>query len=214
AMSLWARAKSLFARPQVIAKQEQDPSSALADSTFREAMALHQQGNLAEAGQLYAKVLELQPRHAAALNFLGVLAYQDGQAARSVELIGQAIAIDPSQAGFHSNLALSLNAVGRGREAIESCDRAIALDANRVEAHSNKGNSLWGLGLREEALASYARALAIQPDHAQTHWNEGFLRLQMGQFEAGWQKHEWRWQLPHVAVHKRDFSQPLWLGKE
>ena len=213
-MSLWTRAKKVFARAQPLGQPEAEPSSALAETTFREAIALHQQGRLAEAEALYAKVLELQPRHAAALNFLGVLAYQDERAARSVELIGQAIAIDPSQAGFHSNLALSLNAVGRGREAIESCDRAIALDANRVEAHSNKGNSLWGLGLREEALASYARALAIQPDHAQTHWNEGFLRLQMGQFETGWKKHEWRWSLPHVAVHKREFAQPLWLGKE
>ena len=208
-MKLWARAKTLFARDK-----DPDPSASLAESTFREAIAHHQQGRMAQAERLYAKVLELQPDHVAALNFLGVLAYQNERPARSVELITKAIAIDPSQPGFHSNLALSLNAVGRGREAIESCDRAIALDPECVEAHSNKGNSLWGLGRREEALASYARALAIQPDHVQTHWNEGFLRLQIGQFELGWRKHEWRWHLPHVAVYKRDFAQPLWLGKE
>lgn len=206
-MKLWARAKTLFARAP-------DFSASLADSAFREAVAHHQQGRLAEAEQLYKRVLELQDDHVAALNFLGVLAYQLEDPARSVELIAKAIALDPSQPGFHSNLALSLNAVGRARDAIASCDRAIALDPGCVEAHSNKGNSLWGMGERAEALASYARALAIDPGHAQTHWNEGFLRLQIGEFDLGWRKHEWRWQLAHVVAHRRDFAGPLWLGKE
>jgi tetratricopeptide (TPR) repeat protein len=208
-MKLWARAKTLFARDK-----DPDPSAALADAAFREAIAHHQQGRLGEAASFYSRALELQPDHVAALNFLGVLAYQDEDPARSVALIEKAIALDASQPGFHSNLALSLNAVGRARDAIESCDRAIALDPKCVEAYSNKGNSLWGLGRREEALSSYAQALALQPDHAQTHWNEGFLRMQLGLFETGWAKQEWRWRLAHRRADLRDFAQPLWLGKE
>jgi hypothetical protein len=185
-----------------------------ADDSFQQALALHQQGELDKAERLYESVLALQPGHFAALNFLGILASQTNRPQRAVELLSKAIAVDPGQAGAHSNLALALNAVGRGRDAIDSCDRAIALDPDCVEAHSNRGNSLWGLGRRDEALASYARTLSVDPDHAQTHWNEGFLRLQLGQFEAGWPKQEWRWQLPHMAASRRNFAQPLWLGKE
>ncbi len=208
-MTLWARARALFGRPE-----EPDEFAVQIDTAFREAVALHQQGRLQEAEQSYAKVISLAPDHAPALNLLGTLAYQVNEPARSVELIEKAIAFDAGQAGFHSNLALALNAVGRGREAVDACDRAIALDDQCFEAWSNRGNSLWGLGRRDEALASYAQALAIQPDHAQTHWNEGFLRMQLGLFETGWPKQEWRWRLEHTRADWRAFAAPLWLGKE
>lgn len=181
---------------------------------FEQALAFHQRGALVDAEAAYASVLAADPGHFGALSMLGVLAFQTGRAQRAVDLLGQAAEVDPGQAGVHSNLALALNAVGRGRDAIDSCDRAIALDPACVEAYSNRGNSLWGLGRREEALQSYARAIALDPGHAQTHWNEGFLRLQLGQFEAGWPKLEWRWQLPHTAADRRTFTVPLWLGKE
>lgn len=190
------------------------PDPAPVEAGFAQAVALHQRGELADAEAAYAAVLSADPDHCGALGMLGILAYQTSRPGRAVDLLSRAVAIDPGQPGVHSNLALALNAVGRGRDAIASCDRAIALDPGCVEAHSNRGNSLWGLGRREEALDSYARALALDPGHAQTHWNEGFLRLQLGQYETGWQKQEWRWQLPLLAASRRDFTQPAWLGRD
>jgi len=201
--------KSFFGK---VPKEDATPPAG--DAAFAQAIALHQQGALDRAETLYAEALAAEPRHFGALSMLGVLCYQTNRAQRAVELLSRAVAIDPGQPGTHSNLALALNAVGRGRDAVESCDRAIAIDPACVEAYSNRGNSLWGLGRRDEALESYARALASDPDHAQTHWNEGFLRLQLGQFDAGWPKQEWRWHLPHLAASRRPFTQPLWLGKE
>lgn len=198
---------------RLLGASAEDPGAA-ADGAFREAIGLHQQGRLDEAAQGYRRTLELDPGHAPALNFLGLVACQQGDAERAVELIGKATVLDPGQPGFFSNLGLALHETGRRGEAVEACDRAIALDPQCVEAFSNRGNSLWNLGRREEALASYASALAIQPDHAQTHWNEGFLRMQLGQFEAGWVKQEWRWKLERTRGDWRGFTAPLWLGKE
>jgi Tfp pilus assembly protein PilF len=190
------------------------PRDPATPAAFEAALAHHQQGELDKAEKLYDSVLARDPDHFGALNFAGVLAYQSGRPQRAVELLERACAADPGQPGAHSNLALALNAVGRGHDAIASCDRAILLDPACVEAYSNRGNSLWGLGRRDEALASYAAALALQPDHAQSHWNEGFLRLQLGQFDAGWPKQEWRWALPHMDADRRDWARPPWLGKE
>ena len=214
--SLWARAKALFTRepecePQV---EPQVEPEAPHEAVFRDALALHQQGRLPEAEQRYREVLSAQSGHAPALAFLGMLAYQAGRPAIAVDLLSRAVAIDPGQPGFHSNLALALNAAGRGRHALEACERAIGLDSKSVEAWSNRGIALWGLGRREEALASFASALAIDPGHAQTHWNEGFLRMQLGLFEAGWQKQEWRWKLDHTLADRREFPARLWLGQE
>lgn len=210
--TLHALVRGLFGRDPGPAPET--ASTPPAEALFQQALVLHQQGEVDKAEAIYIAALALDAGHFGALSCLGILALQAGRPGRAVELLRHAIEVDPGQAGVRSNLALALNEVGAGREAIESCDRAIALDPGCVEAHSNRGNSLWGLGHRDEALQSYARALALQPDHAQTHWNEGFLRLQLGQFEAGWPKQEWRWRLPHLATSRRDFSQPLWLGKE
>ncbi len=64
----------------------------------------------------------------------------------------------------------------------------------------------------QQALSSYERALAVNPDAAETHWNESLCLLQMGQFEAGWRKYEWRWERNRIKAGRRTFAQPLWLG--
>jgi len=51
-MKLWARAKTLFRRDKA-----PHPSSGPAEPIFREAIARHQQGRLAEAERLYTQVL-------------------------------------------------------------------------------------------------------------------------------------------------------------
>lgn len=209
---LWSR----YAPGRARTPQQESPAPTVSpsDKLFGQAIEAHQQGRLPDAERLYVQVIEAEPQHFAALNFLGVIAYQKKDYRGAIDLIAKAIAIEPSQAGLHSNLSLAQNDLGLAVEAIASCDRAIELDPSCVEAHSNRGNALWGLGRRDEALASYASAVAIDPDHVQTHWNEGFLRLQLGQLEAGWPKQEWRWRLQHMSSHIRAFSEPLWLGRE
>ena len=62
-----------------------------ADSRFREGLALHHKGLLAQAQELYRQVLALQQRHFEALHLLGVIASQSNDHARAVELIGKAV---------------------------------------------------------------------------------------------------------------------------
>ena len=73
------------------------PSAAQALATFELALALHQQGRLAEARQHYEEVLAVLPGHFDALHLLGVIAAQTNDNRRAVELIGKAIAIYPGQ---------------------------------------------------------------------------------------------------------------------
>ncbi len=63
-------------------------------------------------------------------------------------------------------------------------------------------------------MASYRKALTIEPDYAPAHWNESLCRLLIGDFERGWKKYEWRWKCDQDLLATRNFSQPLWLGRE
>ena len=64
-------------------------------ATIPEAMAIaiqhHQAGQLQAAEQIYRQILTVEPKHADAIHFLGVLAHQVGKHEVAVEYIERAI---------------------------------------------------------------------------------------------------------------------------
>jgi tetratricopeptide (TPR) repeat protein len=110
-------------------------------------------------------------------------------------------------------LAVIQSRLGKKDTALASYDRALTVRPDYAEALSNRGVTLQELKRFEEALASYDRALTVRPDYAEAHWNEALLRLLTGDFSRGWVKYEWRWE-GSLALPKRNFSPPLWLGAD
>ena len=53
--------------------QPQNPAVAAFEAKFNQGLALHRQGNLADAERCYEDVLRQQPDHFGALHLLGVL---------------------------------------------------------------------------------------------------------------------------------------------
>ena len=159
------------------------PSAAQALATFEQALALHQQGRLAEARQHYEEVLAVLPGHFDALHLLGVIAAQTNDNRRAVELIGKAIAIYPGNAAFYSNRGNALQALGQFGDAVESYDRALALQSGYADAWNNRGNALKRLGRLDEAAEDYGRAIAIQPDYADACNNRGDTLRELGRLD-------------------------------
>jgi predicted TPR repeat methyltransferase len=157
---------------------EQDSSAV--GALLRQAVALHQRGQLDAARSLYEQVLEIAPRQFDALHLLGVIARQEGQAERAVELIGDAIAIDPAHAGSRCNLGAALQDLGQTAQALESYEAALRLDPNYALACCNRGNALRKLGRLNEALRSYERALALRPDYPEAWCNRAMLLQDLG----------------------------------
>jgi tetratricopeptide (TPR) repeat protein/ADP-heptose:LPS heptosyltransferase len=169
---------------------ENDPDAARAQAGFQQGLALHQQGRLAQAGESYRQVLELQPEHADALHLLGVVAYQSGDPLQAVELIGRAIALNPGNANAHSNRGLALQGLTRPAEALESYDRALELKPDYAEAYSNRGNALKDLKRLDEALDSYDRALELKPDFAEAWNNRGFALQELRQLDEALESYD------------------------
>src|SRR6266513_3972268 len=174
----------------------------------------HQAGRLAEAERIYQRVLEVDPNNPDALHLLGVIAHQVEKNETSLQLIEKAIRYNPSNPYFLNNRGNALQALKRYGEALASYDKALTIRADYADALNNRGTTLRVLKRYEEALASYRKALTIEPDYVPAHWNESLCRLLIGDFERGWEKYEWRWKCDHVLPATRNFSQPLWLGKE
>ena len=159
-------------------------AAAQAQAAFTQALALHQQGQLAQAQEGYQQVLKLQPRHFDAVHLLGVVAYQSGQPARAVPLIRQALQINPRHAFACNNLGLALGDTGEVDAALEHFDKAIALKADYAEAYCNRGSVLRQMGQSDAAIGSYDKAIALKPDYAEAHYNRGNVLRAAGQAEA------------------------------
>jgi predicted O-linked N-acetylglucosamine transferase (SPINDLY family) len=153
------------------------------EATLRRAIELHGTGETAGAEALYLQVLRIQPRNAAALHMLGVLATQSGNAPRALELIGQSLALDPKQAGAHSNLGHALMGLGRHAEAVDCFDRALALKPGFAAALINRGVCLIHLGAFQRAVDSLSRALGEVPQGAEIYFNRGVALAGLARFD-------------------------------
>ena len=133
----------------------------------------HQAGQLVRAEQLYRQVLQVEPQHADAWHFLGLLMFQSGQGEIAVEYIGKAIALGANHARVHLNLGRIHEARGRLEEARASFEQALRLQPDSAEACLNLGGDCRKLGRLAEAEAAYQQALRLKPDDADAHNHRG-----------------------------------------
>ena len=152
-------------KPQATAKAVASQPQSQVAALFKQGLHLHQQGQLAQARQIYEQVLAKQPTHFDALHLSGVIAAQSKNPTLALELIGKAIEINPKNAATYSNRGIALKELKRYEEALASYDKAIAIKPDYADDYSNRGKALKDLKRIEEALASYDKAIEIKPDY-------------------------------------------------
>ena len=133
------------------------------DRIFREALAHHQGGRLADAERLYRSILKAEPKHFDSLHLLGVAQAQSGRHGEALRHMDAAVKINPRAAPVLNNRGNILKDVGRLDDALASYDAAIAIRPDYADAHANRGHVLLALRRQTEALASYDRALDLRP---------------------------------------------------
>ncbi len=141
---------------------------------FDRAVALHQQGRLAEAERLYRAVLQVDSVHPGSLHNLASISTARGQPAEAETLMRRVLARQPSSTAALCGLGNALQAMGRFEDAKACFERALALDPNLVEAEHNCGNALLSLRRYDEAIARYRRAMALRPNYASAHYHTGY----------------------------------------
>lgn len=143
------------------------------------AIQYHQAGQLAEAGSIYRQVLQVDPRHADALHYLGVISHQQEDPETAVELISKAIQSAPDNASYHSNLGEAFRALGRFDEATAAYEKALTIDPAFAMAHNNLANVLADSGQKNDALARYDKAAALLPDDPEIQLNRANLLMEL-----------------------------------
>jgi Flp pilus assembly protein TadD/SAM-dependent methyltransferase len=147
---------------------------------LRQALALHQQGRLAEAESIYRRILAKDRFEDQALNLLGVLCHQTGRDAEAVTLLQQAVSRRKRAPDYHCHLGLALDGVGRTAEAEQAYRRALSIDPNHTSAMNNLGVMLLNGGRPREALPLFEQAIARKAAYADAHNNLGLALQRLG----------------------------------
>ena len=152
-----------------------DPAVAL-----REAVALHQQGQLREAERIYTRLLKAAPDVFDALNLLGGIKMQQGQLGEAQRLFAAAVKANPRIAAAWSNLGQAQHALKRLAEALQSLDQARALAPDDIDILYQHANVLLSLDRTREALAELDIVLARKPQHFEARLNSGLAQARLG----------------------------------
>ncbi len=153
-------------------------------SNLHTALALHQQGRLAEAVQLYQHLLRHTPNHPEVLHLLGVARHQQGHHQEAVDLIGRAITLQPGAAAFHCNLGEAHRALGNLDTAAECYQAALQLRPDYAEARNNLGVVAFARQRWQEAEEQFAEAVRLQPRDARFHGHLADARREQGKVQA------------------------------
>jgi protein O-GlcNAc transferase len=150
------------------------------DQSMEHALSLYQAGRLAEAEQVYRRVLAQEPHLPQCLHMLGVLCAQTGRPDAAIDFLRRALALDTANPQALNNLANVLKDTGRLDEAVPLYQQALALKPDMATAHYNLADALASKGKLEQAVESYQRALACRPDFVPAQRNLAHLLRAMG----------------------------------
>jgi tetratricopeptide (TPR) repeat protein len=136
--------------------RDQGQSTTPADTRRQAALALEQQGNLADAESAWQLLLKSHPTDAEAYAHLGFLEARQEHYKKAVSFYRKALALNPSMPGLRLNLGLSLFKGGELKEAIQ-----IFQPLQKTES-SNSPEALrlrTLIGLAHYGLGDYAAAI-------------------------------------------------------
>jgi Flp pilus assembly protein TadD len=144
----WSRQAPAWSRDIWIVHAPPDVALARA---LRQAQALLQQGQAAQASALCSNLLAQRPNQVDAMQLLALARKAEGNAAEAERLFRACIQHSPRRAEFHSNLANLLRALARAPEAEQAYRVAVSLDARFKPARLGLIRTLNAAGRSQEA---------------------------------------------------------------
>jgi len=162
----------------------------------------------------YDQAIRLNPNFALAYCNRGNALLTLNQLDAAIANYDQAIRLNPNFALAYCNRGNALLTLNQIDAAISDYKQAIQLNPDYSVAFHNHAYLMYRLQEFEASIESYEQAIRLNPNFAEAHCGKALVKILQGQYEEGWALYEWRWKGSHLKEFIRNFSQPLWLGKE
>lgn len=187
------------------------------DALLNKGMILHELNQYHEAIKHFDKLISIKSDFAEAFFNKGLCFAELNQYENALIQYERAISINPGYADALLNKGITLFEMKHYSAALAAYDEAILIKRDFVEAWSNKGLTLHTLGLFDSAIYCYEKAISINPDYVSAIWNLSLTLLLIGKFDVGFNAYESRSfdkKISAICGGSRNFTQPLWLGKQ
>ncbi len=148
--------------------------------TLSEAVALHQNGQLKPAIELYQKILKSEPANFDALHMLGAAQLQKGDISKAIENLRLAVKAKPESAPANYNFGRALAEQKQFAAAKVRFQKAVELLPTMIDAWVNLGHCHRELGELEAHLDCNQKALALQPNDPELLYNLGNAWKKLG----------------------------------
>lgn len=149
---------------------------------MNEALALHAQGALDQAENMYWSVLKLQRNHPDALHMMGVLKFQRRDTQMAVRFFQRAVAVRPDFPDALNNLAGVHLHLGNAKEALILAQRALLTHADFSVGLLTCARAQNQLGDYADAIATYGRLDDLKPIDRGYFFNWAETLMTLGRF--------------------------------
>lgn len=149
------------------------------DSLLKEAMALHDQGDLEGAEARYLSLLARDPRQVTATHCLGLVKRKQGNLDAALEALQRAVMLNPRSPSAHLHLGLILLDLERPEEALRQFQVTLRLEPDHPKALFNCALTLQVLLQPDEALKLWDRLLTLDPSTSGAWMNRGITLLDL-----------------------------------
>jgi len=136
-------------------------------------MASLQAGNLYDAEQNFKEVLQLDTRHVAALNLLGIVLTHVRKYDDAEPYLKTALQLNPNSDATLYNYGIVLKALNRPNEALERFSQALAINSTIAATWNNRGTVLNDVKKYNEAIRDFDRSIQLDANYADAYCNKG-----------------------------------------
>ncbi|MBF0108154.1 MAG: tetratricopeptide repeat protein [Magnetococcales bacterium] len=138
---------------------------------LRQALRIHESGDVAAAETVYAEVVGVLPHFSDAWHLWGLAAQDLGRHEDAVFRLGRAIAKGGEQGQTLYHLGVSLHALGRCLAAVACLEKAVRLEPDNPEFLAELANAMLEQKDLSRAESLYRQVLALKEAFPQVHYN-------------------------------------------
>ena len=175
------------------------------------ALEFHKAGDAGAAFREYALHLAAYPDDYTMWSNLGALYRSEKQYDHAVTAHRRALQ-GPPTAQILGNASNSLYDGGFAQDAVTLRRQLIALEPDDPMHHAMLGKYLRGQGDYQGAKEALQPAIKAHPDFAELYIQLALAELSLGEYPAGFNSFEWRWQGDEISRPKLDI--PQWRGED
>lgn len=180
----------------------------------QEALKLIQKGEPEKASSIYEALIAAGSTNHVVYGNLAALLLMKEQWDEAWALLKAALVFKPAYAEAHSNLGIVQRERGDMMAAINSFKSAIRIKPDFADAYSNLGATLKLIGDLDASCKALRMAIQLVPSHSDAHSHLAYNLLLAGNYQEGWEEHEWRFRQGSPVVLHAIPKSSLWQGDE